>query len=154
MNLAGIRASHLIAIVAGAAAAAAVIGGATIVSAHSGNDAPSAVHLCAARLTGSLRVVNADGKCFGTLETPLHLSGATGFYRVTVPNPPSAATVALCDEGDEVSGGGFASPGGAVVVQMSAPTDELVAPFREGWIAGGSGVSHVYAICADHPPAH
>ncbi|MCC7390484.1 MAG: hypothetical protein IT431_17160 [Phycisphaerales bacterium] len=154
MDLAGVRASHLIATIVGAAFAAAVIGGATIVSAHGGNDSSAAVHLCASRITGALRAVHAEGRCFANLETPLHVSGTTGFYRVTVPNPPSAATVAFCDEGDEVSGGGFASPGGAVVAQMSAPTDELVAPFREGWIAGGSGVSQVYAICADHPPAH
>jgi hypothetical protein len=81
LNLAGIRRSHLLATIVGAVLATAIVGGATIVSAHGGDNSPANVHACVGKFTGNVRIVGVDGKCLPHIETPMHWMGALGFYK-------------------------------------------------------------------------
>jgi hypothetical protein len=142
----------------GALVSAAVLGSFTFVQAQQGNG--STIRACVHRNSGAVRIVKTSF-CGSPLENliswnqqgPAGPAGVLGFYSVTASGTAGNAFSALCDAGDEVTGGGFNSPGGVVNVQISEPVVQASSPFREGWIAGGGAVTRVNAVCADHAPA-
>lgn len=71
-----------------------------------------------------------------------YITSDTGYHSIAT---------ALCDEGDEVSGGGFLLGGNPSTIAKSAPIKEP----RDGWeVRWNADLASItgYAVCIDNPP--
>lgn len=141
-------------------------GGATWALAHGGD--PGLVHACVSSGNGAVRVVEPSERCLKK-ETPLDWNiqgqpgpqgpaGVLGFYTRYNPGGPcedgfNCVAIAVCDQGDAVTGGGFEHGGtsgqqGISVVQ-SRPTSDTIWQVILGNYSGEDIEFRAYARCAD-----
>ena len=103
--------------------------------------------------------VSAEPKCPGPSArcTPTPTATATATptpaalhtYIVSDTRVGQVAT-ALCDQGDEVSGGGFSIGGTGFTIQQSAPVTNPIDGWRVVWNVN-AGIT-AFAVCIDNPP--
>ncbi len=144
----------------------------TWVLAHEGDT--DLVHACVNGESGAVRVVAPEDKC-SKKETSLDWSiqgpagpqgaqgepGVLGFYTRhnlggECPSGYYCPALAICDQGDAVTGGGFEHHGTlgeqGITVVSSYPTQEYVWQVTLGNFSGEDVWFRAYARCADLPP--
>lgn len=103
--------------------------------------------------------VSAEPKCPGPsarcTPTPTATATATptpaALHTYTVSDSLVGQVVtAMCDEGDEVSGGGFSASTASFPIQKSEPVTNPTDGWRVVWDVN-SGIT-AFAVCIDNPP--
>ena len=149
-----------------------LVGGGTWAFAHGGD--PEQVHTCVKDESGAVRVVAPEDECSKkemsldwNIQGPVGPQGAQGepgvlgFYTRhnlggECPSGYYCPALAICDEGDEVTGGGFEHHGTmgelGITVVSSYPTQDYVWQVTLGNFSGEDVWFRAYARCADLTP--
>ena len=149
-----------------------LVGGGAWALAHGGD--PELVHSCVNDESGAVRIIAPEDEC-NKKETPLDWGiqgpigpqgsqgdpGVLGFYTRhnlggACPSGYYCPAIAICDQGDTVTGGGFEHSGTlgqqGITVISSYPTNDHIWQVTMGNFSGEDVEFRAYARCADLTP--